>query len=241
MLALFPTIISLFNIVDTYSEGTHSLTADICKFLLMQNPFVALGAVTQNFEDLGLGMVSSRLAYSVYDHVPVPALIYLVGAVLFLSLTQVSSASAGGTATEVAPSPRRSRREDLSGSGLRKSSMLELQQLRKVYGPLVAVEGTDLRLEAGDVFGFIGPNGAGKTTTIKMLATADPADERQGVHQWHRFDQASFGSAAADRLYAGLLRPVRRHQSLGVLRLFRRRLPHAPRQRPADHRQTSWI
>jgi ABC-2 type transport system ATP-binding protein len=49
--------------------------------------------------------------------------------------------------------------------------MLELTNLRKTYGQLTAVEGTNLTLEAGDVFGFIGPNGAGKTTTIKMLAT----------------------------------------------------------------------
>ncbi len=49
--------------------------------------------------------------------------------------------------------------------------MLQLTNLRKVYGSLTAVEGTTLTLEPGDVFGFIGPNGAGKTTTIKMLAT----------------------------------------------------------------------
>ena len=40
--------------------------------------------------------------------------------------------------------------------------MLRLEKLRKVYGPLTAVEGTDLLLEAGDIFGFIGPNGAGE-------------------------------------------------------------------------------
>lgn len=49
--------------------------------------------------------------------------------------------------------------------------MLRLDNLRKTFGSLVAVEGLTLHLEAGDIFGFIGPNGAGKTTTIKMLAT----------------------------------------------------------------------
>jgi ABC-2 type transport system ATP-binding protein len=49
--------------------------------------------------------------------------------------------------------------------------MLQLDNLRKTYGPLTAVEGTTLTLNPGDIFGFIGPNGAGKTTTIKMLAT----------------------------------------------------------------------
>jgi ABC-2 type transport system ATP-binding protein len=49
--------------------------------------------------------------------------------------------------------------------------MLRLENLRKTYGNFVAVEGTTLTLEPGDVFGFIGPNGAGKTTTIKMIAT----------------------------------------------------------------------
>lgn len=49
--------------------------------------------------------------------------------------------------------------------------MITTNNLRKVYGTLVAVEGISLHLEPGDIFGFIGPNGAGKTTTIKMLAT----------------------------------------------------------------------
>jgi len=49
--------------------------------------------------------------------------------------------------------------------------MLVVDNLRKTYGTLVAVEGISLALGPGDVFGFIGPNGAGKTTTIKMVAT----------------------------------------------------------------------
>lgn len=49
--------------------------------------------------------------------------------------------------------------------------MLQLTDLRKVYGPLVAVDSLNLSLQPGDIFGFIGPNGAGKTTTIRMIAT----------------------------------------------------------------------
>src|SRR5436190_14166573 len=49
--------------------------------------------------------------------------------------------------------------------------MLEVKELRKVYGPLTAVNGISFSLQPGDVFGFIGSNGAGKTTTIRMIAT----------------------------------------------------------------------
>jgi ABC-2 type transport system ATP-binding protein len=41
--------------------------------------------------------------------------------------------------------------------------------LRKVFGHLVAVEGLELEVPRGQVFGLLGPNGSGKTTTIRML------------------------------------------------------------------------
>jgi ABC-2 type transport system ATP-binding protein len=41
--------------------------------------------------------------------------------------------------------------------------------LVKRYGKTVALDGLDLRVEAGEVHGFLGPNGAGKTTTIRVL------------------------------------------------------------------------
>jgi lipooligosaccharide transport system ATP-binding protein len=41
--------------------------------------------------------------------------------------------------------------------------------LTKRYGDLVAVDGVDFKVRAGECFGFLGPNGAGKTTTMKMI------------------------------------------------------------------------
>lgn len=49
--------------------------------------------------------------------------------------------------------------------------MLEVKELRKVYGRLEAVKGLSFTLNPGDIFGFIGSNGAGKTTTIRMIST----------------------------------------------------------------------
>ena len=46
---------------------------------------------------------------------------------------------------------------------------VETRGLRKVFGTLVAVEGLDLVVRRGEVFGLLGPNGSGKTTTIRML------------------------------------------------------------------------
>ena len=48
---------------------------------------------------------------------------------------------------------------------------IETQGLRKAFGATRAVNGIDLQVVAGSVYGLLGPNGAGKTTTIRMLAT----------------------------------------------------------------------
>lgn len=46
---------------------------------------------------------------------------------------------------------------------------IQTEQLRKAYGKLHALDGLDLRVPSGAVYGFLGRNGAGKTTTIKTL------------------------------------------------------------------------
>lgn len=48
------------------------------------------------------------------------------------------------------------------------------RSLFKSYGDLTAVNGIDLDIKPGKVFGFLGPNGAGKSTTIKLLTTLIP-------------------------------------------------------------------
>jgi ABC-2 type transport system ATP-binding protein len=49
------------------------------------------------------------------------------------------------------------------------SDMIALTRLTKRFGPLVAVDGIDMRVRKGEVLGFLGPNGAGKSTTMKMV------------------------------------------------------------------------
>jgi ABC-2 type transport system ATP-binding protein len=48
-------------------------------------------------------------------------------------------------------------------------SVIETHGLTKLYGRTRAVDGLDIRVERGQVYGFLGPNGSGKTTTIGML------------------------------------------------------------------------
>ena len=48
--------------------------------------------------------------------------------------------------------------------------MIDVRDLRKAYGGLVAVEDVSFSAAAGEVFGIVGPNGAGKTTTLKAIA-----------------------------------------------------------------------
>jgi len=47
--------------------------------------------------------------------------------------------------------------------------MIVLKNISKKYGDILAVNGLDLNISKGEIFGFIGPNGAGKTTTINIM------------------------------------------------------------------------
>jgi ABC-2 type transport system ATP-binding protein len=49
------------------------------------------------------------------------------------------------------------------------ANIIETKKLTKYYGKSLGIEGVDLEIKAGEIFGFIGPNGSGKSTTIRTL------------------------------------------------------------------------
>jgi ABC-2 type transport system ATP-binding protein len=57
-----------------------------------------------------------------------------------------------------------------------KQSSLRVRELRKTYKDVVAVDGIDLEVPAGECFGLLGPNGAGKTTTIEICEGLNTPD-----------------------------------------------------------------
>ena len=84
----------------------------------------------------------------------------------------------------------------MSGSAVR------CRGLTKRFGGasgVLAVDGLDLDVPAGSVFGLLGPNGAGKTTTLRLITGPRVADRRRGVDRRHARRSARPGRAAGDR------------------------------------------
>src|SRR3989304_753829 len=50
-------------------------------------------------------------------------------------------------------------------------TVVRIENLRKQYGPITALDDISLEVERGTIFGLLGPNGAGKTTAVKILTT----------------------------------------------------------------------
>ena len=90
--------------------------------------------------------------------------------------------------------------------------MLSLKSLGKRFGGVVAVDGVNLDVAAGEVHALIGPNGAGKTTLIGLISGSLPADSGE-IH----FLQADITPLAVHaRVHAGLAR------SYQITSLFKR-------------------
>jgi putative spermidine/putrescine transport system ATP-binding protein len=59
------------------------------------------------------------------------------------------------------------------------AAAVRLAGVRKVYGDVVAVDGVDLEVQAGEFFTLLGPSGSGKTTTLRLIAGFERPDEGQ--------------------------------------------------------------
>src|SRR3990170_6247500 len=71
--------------------------------------------------------------------------------------------------------------------------MIELKNFTKIYGEFVAVSNLNLKIGAGEMFGFIGPNGAGKSTTIRFLATLLRATAGEAIVNGHSVTRDPIG------------------------------------------------
>ena len=69
--------------------------------------------------------------------------------------------------------------------------VIKTENLTRQFGNLVAVNGLNLEIERGEIFGLVGPDGAGKTTTIRMLAAImDPTEGHATVAGYDTVKQA---------------------------------------------------
>ena len=126
---------------------------------------------------------------------------------------------------------------------------IETRGLRKAYGRTVALESLDIRVEAGEVFGFLGPNGAGKTTAVKLLlgltrptagggtvlgAPLGDLDTRRRIGylpELFRY-QAWLTAREVLALHASLAGLERSRRTAEIERVLGARGPRRPRRRP---------
>ena len=87
---------------------------------------------------------------------------------------------------------------------------LQVERVTKQYGEKTAVNGIQLRVKQGEIYGLLGANGAGKTTTMRMVLGLIYPDQGQ-----HFVERAGLSgrAAQADGLFAGGARLVSQSQS----------------------------
>ncbi len=125
-------------------------------------------------------------------------------------------------------------------------TIVEIAGLRKVYAgknPVTAVDGIDLHVSAGQIYGLLGPNGAGKTTTISIATTraiptagsvriagvdvvAQPALARRGIGVVPQYNTLDRSCTVAENiffhcLYFGMSRAEARARTAQLLEQFR--------------------
>lgn len=129
--------------------------------------------------------------------------------------------------------------------------LLELNEVRRVFGGVRAVDGVSGGLERGKILGLIGPNGSGKTTLLRMIgaAIAPTAGEirfdAQSMRGWSTHEAAKAGIARAFQVpqhVAGL--SVLENVTLGAMfgsRWMRQREAEAEARRALDDVGLLWL
>ncbi len=81
-------------------------------------------------------------------------------------------------------------------------SILQVRDLRKTFGGIVAVDGATFDLQRGEITGLIGPNGAGKTTTFNLLSGFMRPDSGQIRFKGQQLHEYMYPSTAERRIWA---------------------------------------
>ena len=76
--------------------------------------------------------------------------------------------------------------------------LIVAHQLIKRFGEFTAVDGIDVEVQPGEVFGFLGPNGAGKSSTMRMIACVSPVTS--GTLRLFGLDPATHGPEIRGRI-----------------------------------------
>ncbi|HYX45156.1 MAG TPA: ATP-binding cassette domain-containing protein [Acidimicrobiales bacterium] len=110
---------------------------------------------------------------------------------------------------------------------------IALEGVSKRFGSVVALDGVDLGVPAGSVYGLLGPNGAGKTTAVRILTTIIPPDE--GRARVLGFDVARQADAVRQRIglagqYAAVDENLTGRENLRLIG----RLTHLPKRLVAE-------
>jgi len=92
--------------------------------------------------------------------------------------------------------------QSMNGSHSQDTGIEARGLVREFKGGIRAVDGIDLRVEPGEIYGFLGPNGAGKSTTVHMLTTLLPPTSGSAKVAGH--DVAREGAAVRDAIGAAL-------------------------------------
>ena len=109
-------------------------------------------------------------------------------------------------------------------------SPLHIRQLRKSYGDVVAVDGLDLEVRAGECFGLLGPNGAGKTTTIEIcegLTAPDSGEVTVLGRRWGKDDRELRGLLGISLQETQFSEKLTVAETVELFRSFYRRGPAA--------------